>query len=71
MSDLGLLNYYLGIEVKQDPSGITLCQSSYAAKIIDMAGMSNCNSSDTPMECRLKLSKKNEGELLNPTNIEV
>lgn len=67
MSDLGLLSYYLGIEVKQDPSGITLCQSSYAAKIIDMAGMSNCNSSDTPMECRLKLSKKNEGELLNPT----
>lgn len=67
MSDLGLLSYYLGIEVKQDPSGITLCQSSYAAKIIDLAGMSNCNSSDTPMECRLKLSKKNEGELLNPT----
>jgi hypothetical protein len=30
MSDLGLLSYYLGIEVKQDARGITLCQSSYA-----------------------------------------
>jgi len=67
MSDLGLLCYYLGIEVKQDSSGITLCQSSYAAKIIDMAGMSDCNSCDTPMECRLKLSKKIEGDPLNPT----
>lgn len=26
MSDLGLLSYYLGIEVTEGPSGITLCQ---------------------------------------------
>ena len=51
MSDLGLLSYYLGIEVKQDANGITLCQSSYAAKILESAGMSNCNSCETPMEC--------------------
>jgi hypothetical protein len=25
MSDLGLLSYYLGIEVRQGPAGITLC----------------------------------------------
>jgi len=67
MSDLGLLSYYLGIEVKQDANGITLCQSSYAAKILESAGMSNCNSCETPMECRLKLRKLKEGEPVNPT----
>jgi hypothetical protein len=66
MSILGLLSYYLGTKVKPDSSGIMSCQSSYAAKIIDMADMTNYNSSDTPMECRLKLSKKNEGDPLNP-----
>jgi hypothetical protein len=67
MSDLGLLSYYLGIEVKQDADGITLCQSSYAAKILEVAGMRNCNSCDTPMECQLKLSKLKDGEVLDPT----
>jgi hypothetical protein len=67
MSDLGLLSYYLGIEVKQGTDGITLCQSSYAAKILDNAGMRNCNKCETPMECRLKLSKLRDGESVNPT----
>lgn len=34
MSDLGLLSYYLGIEVKQTDAGITLCQSAYAQKLL-------------------------------------
>jgi hypothetical protein len=32
MSDLGLLSYYLGLEVKQKPGDITICQSAYAEK---------------------------------------
>lgn len=28
MSDLGLLSYYLGIEVSQGPAGISLCQAA-------------------------------------------
>jgi len=67
MSDLGLLSYYLGIEVKLDANGITLCQSSYATKILEVAGMRICNSCDTPMECRLKLSKVKNGEAMDPT----
>jgi hypothetical protein len=66
MSDLGLLSYYLGIEVKQGESQITLSQGAYARKILGV-GMQNCNSCDTPMECRLKLSKKKEGDALNPS----
>ena len=57
MSDLGLLHYYLGLEVSQTEAGMTICQSSYAAKILETAGLSGCNPSATPMEPRLKLSK--------------
>jgi hypothetical protein len=35
MSDLGLLSYYLGMEVRQEENAITICQRSYAAKIVE------------------------------------
>jgi hypothetical protein len=35
MSDLGLLHYYLGIEVKQSVSGISLSQGAYVMKILE------------------------------------
>ena len=38
MSDLGMLTYYLGIEVKQDEKGITLSPGSYAQKILEKGG---------------------------------
>jgi hypothetical protein len=57
MSDLGLLSFYLGIEVQQSSSGITLCQAHYAKRILEMAGMQDCNPAHTPMEERLKLSR--------------
>jgi hypothetical protein len=43
MSDLGLLHYYLGIEVKQGHEGVSLCQGAYAAKILEKTGLVNCN----------------------------
>jgi hypothetical protein len=55
MSDLGLLSYYLGIEVKQKPGEITICQSAYAKKILEICGMKGCNPADTPMEQHVKL----------------
>ena len=57
MSDLGLLSYYLGIEVKQDVDGIRLSQSSYAAKLLAKLGMMDCNPCHVPMEPKTKLSK--------------
>jgi hypothetical protein len=55
MSDLGLLRYYLGLEVKQKPGEISICQSAYAKKILEISGMKNCKPVDTPMEQHLKL----------------
>jgi hypothetical protein len=57
MSDLGLLTLYLGIEVAQEPGRITLKQAAFAGKLLEKAGMSDCNSVHVPMEQRLKLSK--------------
>jgi hypothetical protein len=67
MSDLGLLHYYLGLEVTQSEAGITVCQSAYAAKILESAGLAGCNPSHTPMEPRLKLSKQSAAPLVDPT----
>lgn len=67
MSDLGLLHYYLGLEVSQTEAGITICQSSYAAKILETAGLTGCNSSATPMEPRLKLSKVSSAPSIDAT----
>jgi hypothetical protein len=57
MSDLGLLSYYLGIEVKQNSGEISLCQSAYAVKLLDKCGMADCNAVQVPMDQRHKLSK--------------
>jgi hypothetical protein len=55
MSDLGLLSYYLGMEVRQKPGEITICQRAYATKIVEQCGMKGCNPVDTPMEQNRKL----------------
>jgi hypothetical protein len=67
MSDLGLLSYYLGMEVQQKPGEITLCQSAYASKIVEQCGMKGCNPTDTPMEQRVKLVSGLKGTEMNVT----
>ena len=57
MSNLGLLSSYLGIEVHQDDSGISFRQTTYAKRIIELGGLTECNPSLTPMEERVKLSR--------------
>jgi hypothetical protein len=56
MSDLGLLSFYMGIEVHQGGSGITLRQTAYAKRVAELAGLTDCNPALTPMKERLKLS---------------
>jgi hypothetical protein len=67
MTDLGLLSYYLGIEVKQTDGEISLCQSGYAARILEKMGLTNCNPTHIPMEPRLKLSKHSQAENVDAT----
>ena len=67
MSDLGLLSYYLGIEVAQKNGEITICQSAYAAKLVGQCGLSDCNPTDTPMEQRVKLVTGTAAEAFDVT----
>jgi hypothetical protein len=68
MSDLGVLSYYLGIEVLQSRDAITICQGAYAKKILDTAGLEESNPSRTPMELRLQLSKTRDTPAVDSTN---
>jgi transposase InsO family protein len=67
MSDLGLLTYYLGIQVEQRKGVTTLCQSAYTLKILEQAGMTGCNSYHVPMENRLKLTKNDKSPPVDKT----
>lgn len=67
MSDLGMLSYYLGIEVNQHKDGLTLKQTNYAISILKKAGMFDCNPCKYPMEPKLQLTKDEEGEPVDPT----
>ena len=60
MSDLGLLTYYLGMEILQYNGGITIKQEAYAKKILEQTGMTGCNLTQFPMDAGLKLSKAQE-----------
>jgi hypothetical protein len=65
MSDLGLLSFYLRIEVHQGDSGITLRQTAYAKRVVELAGLTDCNPALTLMEERLKLNRDSTTEDVN------
>ena len=50
MKDLGILKYFLGIEVDRNPTGIFLCQHKYALDIIFEAGLLGAKPAATPLE---------------------
>ncbi|GJU10114.1 ribonuclease H-like domain-containing protein [Tanacetum coccineum] len=55
MTNLGALNYFLGISVTRDSSGMFLSQCKYAMEILECAHMVGCNSSRTPVDTESKL----------------
>ncbi|CAL1389348.1 unnamed protein product [Linum trigynum] len=65
MTDIGLMSYYLGIEVTQKEEGIFISQGGFAKEVLKKFKMENCNPVSTPAECGLKLSKDDKGEKVN------
>ncbi|GJV02617.1 ribonuclease H-like domain-containing protein [Tanacetum coccineum] len=47
MTDLGALNYFLGISVTRDSTGMFLSQKKYAMELLDRAHMASCNPTRT------------------------
>ncbi|KAE8671027.1 hypothetical protein F3Y22_tig00112000pilonHSYRG00251 [Hibiscus syriacus] len=62
MTDLGLMKFFLGLEVRQVETGIFVSQETYAKEILKKYNMENCNPVSTPMEPGAKLSKFDGGE---------
>jgi hypothetical protein len=67
MSNLGLLHYCLGIEVKEDHRGLSLSQGAYALKILEKCGFRDCNPCQVLMEPCLKLSKQSTEPVVDQT----
>jgi hypothetical protein len=53
MKDIGLMHYFLGLEVWQQPGEIFLEQGKYAVEILRRFGMMDCKSMITPMTTNL------------------
>jgi hypothetical protein len=57
MTDLGMMRYFLGIEVVQSSAGIFITQKKYAKEILERFNLHNCNPVKNPIEPGLKLHK--------------
>lgn len=58
MTDLGLLKYFLGLEVKQSDDGIFVSQEKYATDLLKKFHMTNCEVAVTPMNVNEKLQRE-------------
>ncbi|XP_057787939.1 uncharacterized mitochondrial protein AtMg00810-like [Salvia miltiorrhiza] len=67
MTDIGLMTYYLGVEVKQLKNGIFITQEGYVKEILKKFKMEDCKAINTLVECGIKLSKNDGKEKVDPT----
>ena len=68
MKDLGLMHYFLGLEVWQGLEGIFLNQGKYAVDILKRFNMLECKAMDTLVDSNLKLLVDNSSELVDATH---
>jgi hypothetical protein len=67
MTNLGLMRYFLGIEVHQSKAGISISKSKYVHEILKIFNMMNCKASPTPVIMGLKLRKEEKESKVDPT----
>jgi hypothetical protein len=67
MKDLGLMHYFLCLEVWQSPERIFLNQGKYTVEILKRFNMLECKSVNTPMEAKLKLMVDTSSYLIDAT----
>ena len=67
MKGLGMIHYFLGMEVWQNANGISLGQGKYAIEILKRFGMMECKAMTTPMASNLKLLSDASSESVDAT----
>ena len=67
MIDLGLMKYFLGLEVTQNAHGIFICQHKYATDVLHRFGMDKCKPAETPIALGTKLTKNDDRPAVNST----
>jgi hypothetical protein len=67
MKDIGLMHYFLGLEVWQQPGEIFLGQGKYVVDILRRFRMGDCKPMTTPMITNLKKLSASDSELVDPT----
>ncbi|KAG8477669.1 hypothetical protein CXB51_027663 [Gossypium anomalum] len=65
MYDLGLMTYFLGLEVRQIEGKIFLGQRTFALKVLSKFSMENCKPTSTPITVGMKLSSQGDHEPVN------
>ncbi|KAK2981276.1 hypothetical protein RJ640_006977 [Escallonia rubra] len=61
MTDIGLMSYYLGIEVKERDDGIFISQEVYGKEVLKKFNMENFNTISIPIEIEKKLPRLIKG----------
>lgn len=67
MTDLGLMLYYLGMEIRQKKNHFFVSQKAYVEKVLKNFGMENCQPTSTPIPPGTKLSTYGKGTKIDPT----
>eukprot|EP00253_Pinus_taeda_P022328 PITA_22328 len=67
MTDMGLLRYFLGIEVDQNENGIFISQARYVNEVLERFNMQDSKAAITPTVMGLKLSKEDSSKDFNPS----
>jgi hypothetical protein len=65
MNDLGLMHYYLGLEVWKKRGEIFLGKWKYVVNILNKFGIMDCKSMETPMVTDLKKPRDSDSDLVN------
>eukprot|EP00253_Pinus_taeda_P008551 PITA_08551 len=67
MTDMGLLRYFLGIEVEQNGNGIFISQEKYANEVLKRFNMQESKAAITPTVMGLKLNKEDNNKDFDPS----
>eukprot|EP00253_Pinus_taeda_P021878 PITA_21878 len=67
MKDLGLLHYFLGLEIWQRSGGLFVSQGKYAREILEKFNMHGCKPVDTPLPGGWRKEDATSGEEVDAT----